>query len=187
MSKKNMINSTLKGFDKVKSVASILGAGQIIAPIVKEIWNEAKDRVCVPNVCRKECPLKLEDAIKMIKSSNLDPITTEAPLSDASPKYAKCFEFQVIYTDPKGGFPVKQGKGIIVKYITQDVIDESKRLLEIQEKEKQQKKLKREEIQTIRKKKTKQIINNTIDTAKKEVKKIPVPLHKKKDSKIANE
>ena len=67
------------------------------------------------------------------------------PLQEANVKYRKCFNFQVVDSDPRPKQKIKVGNTVTVWYIPQEVIDESQRIFD--EKQRQKSKVKQTKAQ----------------------------------------
>ncbi|MCD8089298.1 MAG: hypothetical protein LUD81_01490 [Clostridiales bacterium] len=99
-----------------------------LADKLTETLEERKILVTVPELCANGFPLSTEQATKILTDCGLKIMLIELPLKEAEPKYKDCFVNQVIETQPKAKEKIEPGSTILVKYITQEIIDESKRL-----------------------------------------------------------
>ena len=129
----------------------------------------------VPELYSKGFPLSVEQAIKQLEERGLTYELIPLSLNDASEKYWNCISSQVIETLPAAKQKVKPGSRILVKYITQDVIDKSKEMYDHAENQK-----------LLQKEKAKQAVSDAFGAAKKGVQKIP-SIFAKKDKKDQEE
>lgn len=146
---------------------------------MSKVAEEQRRLITVPDLCVKGYPLTIEQATEQLNGCDLNATLVVASIKDANPKYRTCFPSQVIGSHPKANQKVEPGSYIKVKYITQEVIDESQRLFEKAEKEKEKKQYDRAEKLSEQKEKAKQAATGAIDTAKKMMDKIP-PIPRKK-------
>ena len=91
-----------------------------------------KRKVRVPMIYADGYAITKMHAETMLKSAGLTSVLIPAQLKDANPKYKDYCEFQVIDSKPKVNTKVDLETSILVKYITPEVINESKRLYEKQ-------------------------------------------------------
>ena len=123
-------------------VAGIVGAVTPLAVELidripkKEELGPSEELIFMPELCSKKFPLKLDEAKELLESRGLKALPIEIRLRDASSKYKDCFDFQVVGSDQKPNSKVKPGDTVIVQYVTQKVIDESRRIFEEAEQEK---------------------------------------------------
>lgn len=142
--------------------------------------EERKKLVAVPELYSKEYPLTKEQAVEILDSCGLKATLVKAAISDANVQYRNCFDMQVIKSHPKAKQKVERGSSVLVKYITQEVIDESQKMYELAEKQKAEMQIAKVTKQEERKEKTKQMMTDVMSNAKKGIEKIPV--FKKKDT-----
>lgn len=123
-------------------VAGIVGAVTPLAVELidripkKEELSPSEELIFMPELCSKKFPLKLDEAKELLESRGLKGLPIEVRLRDACVKYKDCFEFQVVGSDRKPNSKLKPGDMVIVQYVTQEVIDESRRIFEEAEKQK---------------------------------------------------
>ena len=193
--KLNKLNKVAKGAGGIATgitmVASVL---PLLKPAIDTVRNyadksieERKKLVTVPELYSKEYPLTIEQAIDMLNSYDLKATLVKATITDANIKYRTCFDSQVIKTQPKARQKVERGTSILVKYITQDVIDESQRLFENAEKQKADLLVEKNTKRSVRKEKTKQVVSGITDTVKQKVAKLPSIIHNKNSVKDEEE
>lgn len=142
--------------------------------------EERKKLVAVPELYSKEYPLTKEQAVEILDSCGLKATLVKAAISDANVQYRNCFDMQVIKSHPKAKQKVERGSSVLVKYITQEVIDESQKMYELAEKQKAEMQIAKVTKQEERKEKTKQMMTDVMSNARKGIEKIPV--FKKKDT-----
>lgn len=80
----------------------------------------------------------LDQGVAILEDIGFHVIPNDISIVDAAPKYRRCADKQIIYTDPSAGEKVAPDGVVSVIYITQDVIDRSQELYEEQEKEKRE-------------------------------------------------
>lgn len=123
-------------------VAGIVGAVTPLAVELidripkKEELSPSEELIFMPELCSKKFPLKLDEAKELLESRGLKGLPIEVRLRDACVKYKDCFELQVVGSDRKPNSKLKPGDTVIVQYVTQEVIDESRRIFEEAEKQK---------------------------------------------------
>lgn len=144
--------------------------------------EERKKLVAVPELYSKEYPLTKEQAVEILESCGLKATLVKAAMSDADVRYRNCFDMQVIKSHPKAKQKVERGSSVLVKYITQEVIDECQHMYEIAEKQKAEMQIAKVTKQEERKEKTKQMMTDVMSNAKREIEKIPV--FKRKDTTV---
>lgn len=117
-------------------VAGIVGAVTPLAVELidripkKEELGPSEELIFMPELCSKKFPLKLDEAKELLDSRGLKVLPIEVRLRDACAKYKDCFEYQVVGSDQKPNAKVRPGGTVIVQYVTQEVIDKSRRIFE---------------------------------------------------------
>lgn len=166
-SNKNM-NKIVSG---VTAATSLLALAKPVADTIQDYANktteERKRLVSVPELYSKEYPLSVEQAVELLNNCGLKSTLVKTSIDDSDIKYRKCFASQVISTKPKGKQKVEPGTMILVKYITQEVIDESQKLFEEQEARKNEVAVQKKNKQLEREQKTRQIVENTRNKVQK--------------------
>lgn len=167
-------------------VAGIVAAGAIlqnVEPIVKVVRDlaekkleERKKLITVPELYCSEYDLNINQAEEIVNNCGLKAMPVSAKIDIADPKYRTCSDLQVIKSEPKAKKKVEPGTTIKIIYITQDIINESQRLFEELENQKEQKNLEKVEKKLQHKQKMTQAASNTANKVKE---KIPHMLHKK--------
>ena len=123
-------------------VAGIVGAVTPLAVELidripkKEELGPSEELIFMPELCSKKFPLKLDEAKELLESRGLKALSIEVRLRDACVKYKDCFELQVAGSDRKPNSKLKLGDTVIVQYVTQEVINESRRIFEEAEQQK---------------------------------------------------
>ena len=123
-------------------VAGIVGAVTPLAVELidripkKEELGPSEELIIMPELCSKKFPLKLDEAKELLESRGLKALSIEVRLRDACVKYKDCFELQVVGSDRKPNSKLKPGDTVIVQYVTQEVINESRRIFEEAEQQK---------------------------------------------------
>lgn len=122
------------------TIGMVIGLIGAAAPIITAALDKipAKEKpaklseplVIVPDLYAKGFPLTLEQASEKLTSEGFKVISSKMALSDAKPKYRECLDTQVVDSRPKSGTKVKPGTTVIVRYITQEVVDESRRMFD---------------------------------------------------------
>lgn len=187
MSKKN----TTTKFKNVENAATGIAMVASVLPLVKpaidavrdytdKTIEERKKLIAVPELYSKEYPLTVEQAIELLSGCSLKAIPIKVSIKDADIKYRDCFDFQVIKSQPRAKQKVEPGTSILIKYLTQDVIDESQRLFADLEKRKKQIELEKSVKRSERKEKTKKVLSNVTSKVKIGIEKIPT-IHNKKN------
>ena len=140
MAKANKPNGNIGG--TLGLVAGIVGS---VTPIAVELIDRipkkeevgpSEELISMPEICSKKFPLKMEEAKELLESRGLKALAIEVRIRDACVRYKDCFEFQVVGTDRKPNSKVKVGDTVIVQYVTQEVINESRLIFEKVEREK---------------------------------------------------
>lgn len=114
----------------IGAAAPIVTAALEKMPVKTEPQKEIEPLVTVPDICEKGFPLTLEQATEKLSSEGFKVIASEMVLNDAKPKYRTCIDTQVVDSRPKSKSKVKPGTTVVVRYISQDVINESRRLFD---------------------------------------------------------
>lgn len=140
--------------------------------------EERKKLVAVPELYSKEYPLTVEQAVEILESCGLKATLVKMSLADADAQYRQCFNSQVIKSHPKSKTKVERGTAVLIKYISQEVIDESQQIFDISEKHKEEQYLEKNIKRTERKAKTKQVVSGIVGTIQESAKKIPPAFHK---------
>ena len=124
--------------------------------------TEEKDSLIeIPEIYTSDYRLKLDDAKRWLEE---DGLKVEGVVVQPDIAFKDCSDFEVIATNYKLGKKVKSGTRIILKYVTSEVIETSKKLFEDSEKKKleaeREKAEKRKELAEATKQKSKEVITN---------------------------
>lgn len=149
--------------------------------------EERKKLVAVPELYSKEYKLSVEQAVEILESCGLKATLVKMSTTDANIQYRHCFDSQVIKSLPKSKTKVERGTAVLVKYITQEVIDESQQMFAISEKHKEERQLEKSIKQAERKEKTKQVISGIIGTMQKSPQKTSSAFYKSTKKEDCNE
>lgn len=117
------------------AVGGLIDLGRKGYCLVKEIdgfKGIRRSKLRVPMIYTDGYAITKMHAETMLKSAGLTSVFIPAQLKDATPKYKDYCEFQVIDSKPKVNTKVDLETQILVKYITQEVINASKQLDEKQ-------------------------------------------------------
>lgn len=159
----------------IAAAAGVAGAlAPVVTPVANTVANKLQEKtdekkwVVIPALYDKEFPLGLEQVTELLTNCGLKVVPSKLSIREARPKYKDYFDLQVIGSKPKHKHKMQLGEVILVRYITQEVIDESQRLAEEAEKEKAERLLARNE-QRVRAKET---VAVAADHAKKQIKKV---------------
>lgn len=124
---------------KLGVAAGVIG---VVGPIAIDILdrlpkkaetNAPDNRILMPELCSKKFPLKLSEAKELLEGRGLKVLPIEVRVRDAGVKYKDCFELQVVGADRKANAKLKPGEVVLVQYVTQEVINESRRIFDAEE------------------------------------------------------
>lgn len=172
------MGATNKSNKNFTGVAGAIGAvGTLITavtPLVeKAIDNSQKNPsekgerdIIVPPLYRKGFPIDLEQAEEILIKSGLKVSKSKVGMKEANPKYRDYEANQVIDSSPKQDTKVKVGTVVCLRYIPEEVIEESQRIFDesnrIKLEVKEQKAVEKQE----RKERFKENISNAADSVK---------------------
>ena len=147
--------------------------------VAVKIANKAMDKqdkkendITVPDLYRKGFELELDQAIRILDDFGLKAAPSKIGPKEANEKYKDCMDMQVVDSNPKQGSSVNPGTLVYVKYITQDVIDESQKIFDENNRKKQAVKEEKALKKQKRKEYLKESVSETIDSAKRGLEKI---------------
>ena len=130
-------NKSNGGRKAVGLAAAVVTMAPVVVPLVEKIVDELTVRrspkselIMIPPLYDKGFPIKLEEAVEFLNVAGLKPILSELTIKEANAKYKDCFAFQVVGSNPSHKQRVPAGTGVFVKYITQEVIDESQKIFD---------------------------------------------------------
>lgn len=175
------------GRKAVGIAATVITIVPVVAPLVEKVVDEIttwlsnkSELVTIPTLYDKGFPIKLEEAIEALRVAGLKPIPSELNVKEADAKYKDCFVLQVVSSNPEHKQKAPAGSGVIVKYITQEVIDESQKVFEEQERQKAEDKRLKTEKRAQQIEQAQKIVSDAASSAKDGVRKI-LPHRKDKD------
>lgn len=169
----NNVGGTLGAAIGLISVAAPIVTALLDKLPVKSADNKAiVEKVIVPELYAKGFPLTLDQANEKLTSEGFKMIASKLTVSDAKIKYKDCFDMQVVDSQPKSKTRTKPGVTVIVRYVTQEVIDESKKLCEETEHRKAEEKAQKISKRAEQKNQAKQMVSSAIDVSKNRVGKI---------------
>ncbi|MCD7846635.1 MAG: PASTA domain-containing protein [Oscillospiraceae bacterium] len=181
------INNTIDSVDAIARLAgAVAGALGIVVPMFVAVKDRAdivierrRNLVQVPNLYGDDVLYNIDEAVETLSKCGLRSHLVEAKVQKADIKYCTCFDGEVILTIPSANKKVEPGTSVEVIYITQKVIDASKRLLAAQIRTQEQLEAEKSEKRAERSEKAKQVVSNAIETTRSGVAKIPAVFHKK--------
>lgn len=178
-SSKNNACGIAAGITMIASVVPLVKpAIDAIREYTDKMIEERRKLVVVPELYSKEYPLSVEQAVELLESCGLKSTLVKMSIADADARYRNCFDSQVIKSHPKAKQKVERGTGVLLKYITQEVIDESQRMFELDEKRKEELSLEKSVKQAEQKDKAKRVVSDVIGTVQNGFKKVPSVFHK---------
>ncbi len=139
MNTPNKANNNLTGI-----ITAVAGAIVALTPVINTVADKVreksqeheteKERVVIPALYDKGFPLDLNQATEMLNDCGFKVVASKLLPREASSKYKDCFDLQVLDSNPKHKQKVQSNAVIHIRYITQDVIDESLRIFLEEEK-----------------------------------------------------
>ena len=175
--KKSLSDQLIDGLGKAAVTIVVTTATTIVTKIVEQVEKKMEDRdkmVKVPELYSPGFPCTLDQVDTVLVSAGFHYVTTAETKPDA--KYHDCIPMQVVSTNPSAHASVLPGSTIQVKYVTQDVIEESKIIFENQQRELAEKKQLKLELKAVRKEKRDQ----QIEDMRIKVKQLPAVFKKDK-------
>lgn len=174
-------NKSNKNFTGViGAIGAVGGLITAVTPLVEKAIDNTKNnptekndsKVIIPELYRKGFPIDLEQAESLLTECGLKVSKSKLRIKEADPKYKDCEDTQVIDSNPKQGSKVKEGTTVCLRYITNDVIEESQKIFEdglrIKQELKEQKAAEKQE----QKERLKECVSGIKDSAKGGLKKI---------------
>lgn len=161
------------------TVLSALTMAPAIITAIEKLIDKLPDipsKVVVPQLYDLGFPLRLDQAVTMLTNAGLTAMPSELDIKEADPQYRNCVNSEVVGSNMRPKQKVNVGSTVIVRYVTQEVINESKRLFEESEKQKAEtNRIKNEEREQLRVRAQK-----TVTDAATKIKKFPRKiLHRK--------
>jgi hypothetical protein len=176
------IKRGLKEAGDIAGALTVVVSGlAVLKPVVdaavekgKEILEERKALVDIPELYSKGFPIKLDRAIEELEESNLKAEPIAVSVNDANQKYKDCFDLQIVGSKPKAKQKVKPGTLVFLKYVTSEVIEKSQKLFDESEKRKAEEKRERVNKRAEQKEKYKK----TVDKMKHDVERVLINRNK---------
>lgn len=119
------------------TITGIVGTVSTMLTIGSDLFDKltpADSKITVPDLYGKEFRLTKDEAEEVLRNLGLKPVLHKLLIQEADAKYKDCFDLQVIDSNPRSRQNVLVGSPVVITYITQDVIDESRRLFDELEK-----------------------------------------------------
>lgn len=189
MAKKETQTTSGNAAAEIAAIAAVL---PLVKPLVEagreyidKAVEERKKLVSVPELYSKGYPITVEQAVEMLESCGLK--ATLVKTSSPDIRYRDYFDSQVASSNPKAKQKVERGTNVMVKYVTQEVIEQSQRLFDNSEKCKTEKALEKAMRSSERKEKARHTMSNMLDTVKQGTSKVSNAIRKKKDKENPNE
>lgn len=115
----------------IGGAAAAVGVVALVEPAVPFLIEQIEKFTIIPPLYGKDLHIPVEQAEERLKQNGFVCNPSKLCLSDADPKYKDCIDRQIVKTIPRKHAVIpKTNKIITLIYITQEVIDESKRLFE---------------------------------------------------------
>lgn len=160
-----------------------------IKPAVDLLHDKIKENrptITIPELYSKKTRLPLKQAVELLETYGIKAIPRELNVEEANIEYRNCFADQVVNSSPKCGEKIPEGTGVVIEYLSQEVIDESRRIYEEAETRKKQIIEDKKEKRHGQRERVKQTANSAVDVVKKRVEAIPNKLSKNKKAKEKN-
>lgn len=162
------IKKRLKDAGDIANTIAVVGSAltilqpavSAVAKTVKEKADERKEFVDIPELYSKGLPIKLDRAKLLLEDCGLKVEPVE--VRDVNVQYKDCFDLQVVGSKPKHKQKVKPGTLVYLKYVTSNIIEESRKLFDESEKRKTEVKLEKINKQLEQKEKTKKMVNDVM-------------------------
>ena len=154
--KKNLMNLIVEG----AAIPIAVNVADKMVNAIAEHKDNGERKILVPELYIKDFPIDIGQARILIEDCGLKISESKMTIKEANSKYKDCFDGQVIDSNPKQKTSVHKDAVIYVKYITQEVIDESIKKFEDEEKAKEERICRRKEKVTAVAEKAKYTINN---------------------------
>ena len=173
------------GGDIVGVVTAVAGLVSVATPIVNDIIEKRKDKddgndsVVIPALYDKGFPLKMEQAVELLTNYGLKAMPSMLSLREAHVKYKDCFDGQIVGSKPKSGQKARAGTTVLLRCITQEVIDESQRIFAESEKRKAAVKQEKAAKHSEQMERAKDAVLDTVGKAKSSVEKIALRRNRK--------
>lgn len=119
------------------NLGNIAGIVTAVAGAVATVITVAADVRPVPKITVPDLHnITVDEAMKVLTNCGFEPVSHRLLIQEADAQYINCYDSQVVGSNPKSKESASVGYTVIVRYITQDVIDESRKLFNEAEKHK---------------------------------------------------
>ena len=118
------------------AIGPVVALAEPVADWAKDKIDERGELIEVPRLYSKGFPVSLSDGVATVTAAGLTVTTSKLPLSAAHAKYRDCADQQIVKSDPPQGRKVRAKSNVVLSYITEDVISESRRKFEEEQQQK---------------------------------------------------
>lgn len=118
------------------AIGPVVALAEPVADWAKDKIDERGELIEVPRLYSKGFPVSLSDGVATVTAAGLTVTTSKLPLSAAHAKYRNCADQQIVKSDPPQGRKVRAKSNVVLSYITEDVISESRRKFEEEQQQK---------------------------------------------------
>ena len=118
------------------AIGPVVALAEPVADWAKDKIDERGELIEVPRLYSKGFPVSLSDGVATVTAAGLTVTTSKLPLSAAHAKYRNCADQQIVKSDPPQGRTVRAKSNVVLSYITEDVISESRRKFEEEQRQK---------------------------------------------------
>jgi hypothetical protein len=118
------------------AIGPVVALAEPVADWAKDKIDERGELIEVPRLYSKGFPVSLSDGVATVTAAGLTVTTSKLPLSAAHAKYRNCADQQIVKSDPPQGRKVRAKSNVVLSYITEDVISESRRKFEEEQRQK---------------------------------------------------
>lgn len=109
------------------AIGPVVALAEPVADWAKDKIDERGELIEVPRLYSKAFPVSLSDGVATVTAVGLTVTTSKLPLSAAQ---------QIVKSDPPQGRKVRAKSNVVLSYITEDVISESRRKFEEEQQQK---------------------------------------------------
>lgn len=106
-----------------------------VMKVVDWVEEKQKDTMIIPALYSKGQRLTVDMAMRILTDMGMKPQPVELSVVEAKEKYRTCIPRQVVFTSPRDSSRQKIGQVIVITYITEPGIEESKRLYDEHQKQ----------------------------------------------------
>ena len=118
--------------DSVDSLATLA------TPVIEHVIETRKTLIMIPELYGDDFSMGLEQAKELLDHYGLRHMEVALNLNEAKEDYRNCFDSQVVDSKPKQKQKVQPNTVVVLRYVTSEVVEESQRLFEESEKEKEE-------------------------------------------------